>query len=99
MMSSWQELTEKYYMSVVKRFPVTLVRGEGARVWDETGKGYLDFVAGWAGNALGHRHPVVVEALTQAVNTMNLVSNHYYTIPQVQLAQLLVENSCCDRIF
>ena len=47
-MTNWQELERKYYMQVATRLPLTLVRGEGARVWDDTGKEYLDFVAGWA---------------------------------------------------
>ena len=45
-MTDWQELESKYYMQVVARTPVTLVKGEGARVWDDKGKEYLDFVGG-----------------------------------------------------
>ena len=51
-MTNWPELEHKYLMHTVERLPVTLVRGEGARVWDDTGKEYLDFVAGWAVNSL-----------------------------------------------
>ncbi len=58
-MSKWQELANQYFMNTVVRVPVTLVRGEGARVWDEDGKEYLDFVGGWAVNSLGHCHPAV----------------------------------------
>jgi len=47
-MNHWQELEQKYFMQTVKRTPVTLVRGQGARVWDEAGREYLDFVGGWA---------------------------------------------------
>jgi len=61
-MSSWQELEHKYFMNTVERVPVTLVRGQGARVWDEDGREYLDFVGGWAVNSLGHCHPQVAEA-------------------------------------
>jgi acetylornithine/N-succinyldiaminopimelate aminotransferase len=98
-MSHWQELEGKYYMQVVKRTPITLVRGQGARVWDEDGRGYLDFVAGWAVNSLGHCHPVVERAVTQQVKTLIHTSNQFYTIPQVQLASLLVQNSCLDKVF
>ncbi|GAJ14868.1 unnamed protein product [marine sediment metagenome] len=52
-MSNWQELERKYFMSTVERIPVTLVKGQGARVWDEHGREYLDFVGGWAVNSLG----------------------------------------------
>jgi len=86
-------------MRTIKRLPVTLVRGKGARVWDTEGKEYLDFVGGWAVNSLGHCHPVVVKALTEQAKTLIQVSNQFYTIPQVQLAKLLVDNSCLDRVF
>lgn len=98
-MSSWQDLEEKYFMRTVERLPVTLVRGQGARVWDENGKEYLDFVAGWAVTSLGHCHPAVVDAVSQQVRTLIQVSNLFYTVPQVRLAELLVQNSCLDKVF
>ncbi|MFC2043588.1 aspartate aminotransferase family protein [Chloroflexota bacterium] len=98
-MTKWQELAEKYYMKTFQRIPVTLVRGEGAKVWDEAGREYLDFVAGWAVNSLGHCHPVVAKALTKQAHTLIQVSNSYYTIPQILLAELLMKNSCLDRVF
>ena len=98
-MPDWKELEKKYYMQVVGRVPVTLVKGEGARVWDDTGKKYLDFVAGWAVNSLGHCHPVLSEAIAQQAKTLIQTSNQFFTVPQVQLAQLLIENSCFDRVF
>ena len=98
-MNHWQELEHKYFMHTVERVPLTLVRGQGARVWDEAGRQYLDFVAGWAVNSLGHCHPAVVNAVKEQVETLIQTSNHYYTIPQIHLAQLLVQNSCLDKVF
>jgi acetylornithine/N-succinyldiaminopimelate aminotransferase len=98
-MENWQGLEQKYYMRIIDRLPVTLVRGKGARVWDTDGKEYLDFVAGSAVNSLGHCHPVVVKALTEQAKTLIHTSNLFYTIPQIQLAKLLLENSCLDRVF
>jgi len=98
-MENWQELEHKLFMQTIKRLPVTLVRGKGARVWDTEGKEYLDFVGGWAVNSLGHCHPVIVKALTEQAKTLIQTSNQFYTIPQVQLAKLLVDNSCLDRVF
>jgi len=98
-MEKWQELEQKFYMRIIKRLPVTLVRGQGARVWDTEGKEYLDFVAGSAVNSLGHCHPVVVKALTEQAKTLIHTSNLFYTVPQIELAELLVENSCLDRVF
>jgi len=98
-MTDWQELEKKYFMRTFKRMPLTLVRGQGARVWDDKGREYLDFTAGWAVNSLGHCHPAVVNAVTEQAKTLIQASNQFYTIPQIQLAQLLVENSCFDRAF
>lgn len=98
-MTNWPELEKKYYMGTFTRTPVTLVKGEGARVWDDTGNEYLDFVAGWGVNSLGHCHPVVVEAVTEQAHTLIQTSNQFYTIPQLLLAELLVQHSCLDKIF
>jgi len=98
-MTDWQQLENRYLLSTFKRHPVTLVRGEGVRAWDERGREYLDFVAGIASVSLGHCHPVVVSALAEQANYLMQVSNLVYSIPQVRLAQLLVENSCLDRVF
>jgi len=97
--SKWQELESKYFMHTVSRVPVTLVKGEGARVWDDNGREYLDFVAGWAVNSLGHCHPVVAEALAEQAHTLIQVSNQFYTIPQLRLAEILVQHSCLDKVF
>jgi acetylornithine/N-succinyldiaminopimelate aminotransferase len=93
------DLADKYMFKTYARFPVTLVRGDGCRVWDEDGKEYLDFVGGIAVCALGHSSPVVSEALEHQSKELVHVSNLYYTRPQTELARLLVENSFADRVF
>src|SRR3989337_1214724 len=98
-MTNWQELESKYYMQISPRTPLTLVKGKGARVWDDKGKEYLDFVAGWAVDSLGHCHPVLVNALEKQAKTLIQVSNQFYSTPQVRLARLLVRNSCFNRAF
>ena len=98
-MTDWPALERQYFMSVLKRTPLTIVKGKGARVRDEAGKEYLDFVGGWAVNSLGHCHPVVVEAITEQAQSLIHTSNQFYTVPQLRLAQLLVENSCLDKVF
>jgi len=98
-MSQWQELEHKYFMKTVERLPITLVRGQGARVWDEDGREYLDFVAGWAVNSLGHCPPSVVEAVGEQAHTLIQTSNQFYTIPQIQLAEILVQHSCLNKVF
>ena len=94
-----QTLADRYMFRTYGRFPLTLVRGEGCRVWDEGGKEYLDFVGGIAVCALGHSSPLVSRALEEQSRTLVHVSNLYYTRPQTELARLLVENSFADRVF
>ena len=95
----WIALEKKYFLPTSKRLPVTLVRGEGARVWDLDGREYLDFVAGIAATSLGHAHPEVVKAIERQARELMHVSNYYYTVPQIKLAQLLCENTCLDKVF
>jgi acetylornithine/N-succinyldiaminopimelate aminotransferase len=97
--NNWQALEQKLFLRTVNRTPVTLVRGQGVWVWDDQGRQYLDLVGGWAVNSLGHCPPPVVEALTKQAKTLIQTSNQFYTIPQLELAQLLIEHSCLDRVF
>ena len=69
---------------------LALVRGEGAHVWDEAGREYVDFFGGIAVNALGHAHPALVDAVTTQLRTLGHVSNFFATPPQVELAERLL---------
>jgi acetylornithine/N-succinyldiaminopimelate aminotransferase len=73
-------------MPTYKRLPVTFVRGDGMRLYDESGRDYLDFVAGIAVNALGHSHPAVVSAIAEQSSRLIHTSNLYYTGPMAELA-------------
>ena len=95
----WIAKEQKYYAQTVRRQPVVILKGEGSRVWDADGKEYLDFVAGWAVDNLGHSHPVITQAIVEQAGTLLQTSNQFYTVPQIQLAELLVENSCLDQVF
>ena len=70
--------------------PVALVRGEGAHVWDDDGREYVDLVGGIAVNVLGHGHPAVIEAVTRQVQTLGHTSNLVMHEPGVRLAERLV---------
>jgi acetylornithine/N-succinyldiaminopimelate aminotransferase len=95
----WIEREHELYFRVAKRVPVVLDRGEGCRVWDVEGRRYLDLVGGWAVASLGHCPPQVVAALHEQAQKLMQVSNQFYSVPQLELAQLLVDNSPCDRVF
>ncbi len=99
MATDWKALEQQYYMQCARRQPIVLVRGEGTRVWDEDDNAYLDFTAGWAVNNLGHAHPVLANVIAEQAHTLVQTSNQFYTIPQIQAAQLLVEQSCFDQVF
>ncbi|MFN4066250.1 MAG: aspartate aminotransferase family protein [Thermosynechococcus sp.] len=90
---------DQVVMTTYGRFPITLVRGEGCRVWDDQGRSYLDFVAGIATCTLGHAHPALVETVSRQMQTLHHVSNLYYIPQQGALAQWLVTHSCGDRVF
>lgn len=90
---------EKYVQKTYGRYPLTIVSGEGCTLTDDTGKEYLDFVAGISTCALGHANKELIEAVTNQISTVHHVSNLYYTPSQGQLAAWLVENSCADKAF
>jgi acetylornithine aminotransferase/acetylornithine/N-succinyldiaminopimelate aminotransferase len=93
------ELESQLFLRAYKRVPRVLERGEGCRVWDIEGREYLDLVGGWAVASLGHSPPTVVKALHEQAQKLIQVSNQFYSIPQLELAKILVENSPCDRVF
>jgi len=70
--------------------PVALASGDGAVVTDVDGKSYVDLLGGIAVNVLGHRHPAVIEAVTQQMSTLGHTSNLYATEPGIALAEELV---------
>ncbi|HWP97379.1 MAG TPA: aspartate aminotransferase family protein [Syntrophomonadaceae bacterium] len=90
---------QQYVMNTYGRFPIALVKGQGAYVWDANNKQYLDFVGGIAVCALGHSAPQLIEALEQQARTLWHVSNLYWIQPQVELARKLVQISGLGKAF
>jgi acetylornithine/N-succinyldiaminopimelate aminotransferase len=82
---------EAAVMATYARYPVTLVRGEGLRVWDDEGRGYLDMVGGLGALSLGHCHPAWVDAVEEVARTIGLTSNLFATAPQAALAERLAD--------
>jgi len=75
------------------------VRGEGSRVWDQSGRELLDFAGGIAVNVLGHCHPALVGALTKQANSMWHISNVFTNEPALRLAKKLVDATFAERVF
>ncbi len=93
---------ELYDAHVLKNYPraaLTLVRGQGCRVWDDAGREYLDFTSGIAVTALGHGHPAWVAAVQQQAAELVHVSNIFRTPQQAELARRLVERAGPGRVF
>ena len=88
---STSDLYRDYVMPTYGRFDLALTRGQGARLWDEEGKDYLDFGAGIAVCSLGHSHPQLTKAIAEQAATLVHTSNLYLTRPQGELAKLIVE--------
>ena len=98
-MTSIPEREAKVHMNMFRRPPMTLVNGQGARVEDSEGKTYVDCVAGIAVDALGHGHPGLAEVIAEQAKSLIHVSNLYYTEPQINLAEMLVNASGLDKMF
>ena len=93
------DLEKEYVVHTYNRPAFVLDYGEGVRAYDTEGKAYLDFLAGIAVNALGHRHPAIVKAIEEQTAKLLHVSNLYHTAPQALLARDLVAASAADRVF
>ena len=93
------QLADTYLMQTGRRLPVTFVRGRGCFLYDDSGREYLDFVAGIAVNLLGHAHPDVVATIAKQSAELIHTSNLYFTEPQVALAQRLVGLAFPARVF
>lgn len=98
MSQTTRELQKKYLMPTYAP-GLVLVRGKGARVWDDQGREYLDFLSGIAVLNAGHCHPHVVEAVQTQAETLMHVSNLYYNEKQPVLAQMLAERSLGGKCF
>ncbi|KLN65650.1 MULTISPECIES: aspartate aminotransferase family protein [Vibrio] len=75
------------------------VKGEGARVWDQQGKEYIDFAGGIAVSCLGHCHPAMVNALTEQGQKLWHLSNVMTNEPALRLAKKLTEVSFAEKVF
>jgi len=95
----YHELDQQHYLQTFKRYPVTLERGQGARVWDVEDNEYIDALGGIAVNSLGHNHPALVKAIQEQASKLIHISNFYLSEPQVKLSEKLTTLSGLDRVF
>lgn len=90
------EKDNAFSLNVYKRYPITLVRGKGAHLWDDAGKEYVDFYAGHAVCSMGQCHPAVTEAIIKQANEMTFYSNIFYSSPAANLAEKIASTLLPD---
>lgn len=93
------EQTEKLLVSTYAAQPVVMARGEGAYAWDTDGKKYLDFAIGIAVASLGHAAPAILKTINEQAAKMMTCQASYATVPKLDCAKLLIENSCFDQVY
>ncbi len=92
-------MSDSALFSTYARYPITMVKGKGSRLWDDQGKEYLDFMSGLAVTNLGHVPDAVKDALIGQLDQLWHVSNLFHIPGQEKAAKLLVDNSCADAVF
>lgn len=92
-------MTAACLMNTYKPLPLSFVRGEGARLWDDSGRQYLDAVAGVAVTNVGHSHPWIVSAISEQAGLLLHTSNHYRIDWQQRLAAKLTRLSGLEQVF
>lgn len=86
-------------MDITSRPDLVFVRGQGSWLEDHNGKRYLDLIQGWAVNSLGHSPKNVVEAMCNQASELMNPSPAFYNAPMMELAKLITQNSCFDKVF
>ena len=94
-----RENFNQWMVPVYAPAPFILVRGTGSRLWDQTEKEYIDFAGGIAVNALGHAHPIAVNALIEQAHKLWHLGNGYTNEPVLKLAQALIQHTFADKVF
>ncbi len=97
-----QNIIEQTKDLLVKTYapqPVVMDRGDGVYAWDTDGKKYLDFAIGIAVASLGHAHPAMLKVINEQAGKLVACQASYATEPKLECAQLLIENSCFDRVY
>lgn len=94
-----QKLDQTYIANTYARFPVTIVKGKGSLVWDESGKEYIDLSTGIAVDIFGVADESWMAAVTAQLDTLQHISNLFYTQPCVKLAQMLCEKTGMKKVF
>jgi acetylornithine/LysW-gamma-L-lysine aminotransferase len=91
MMSAIQEREARYSTGIYAKRDVTIVRGEGARLWDETGKEYIDCIGGIGVASVGHANAKVAEAIAEQARTLITCHELVYNDRRAELLEKLAQ--------
>lgn len=94
-----KEIDNKYIANTYARFPLDLVSGKGALLYDGSGRQYIDMGSGIGVNAFGIADEEWISAVTQQLSKLQHTSNLYYTEPCAKLAQLLCSRTGMKKVF
>ena len=94
-----KELDKEYVAGTYSRFPLTIVKGNGSTAWDDEGKKYIDLSTGIAVNSFGIADGEWMAAVTKQLDSLQHMSNLYYTEPCAELAQMLCQRTGMDKVF
>ena len=86
-------------MNTYGRYDVTFESGLGCKLYDISGREYVDFVSGVAVNCLGHSHPAIINAITKQSSQLIHVSNYYWNTQNMLLADKLIDNCDHSKVF
>ena len=99
-MATSLEKTKQFLLSNYGRFPICMTKGLGAEIWDEAGKRYIDFFAGFGACGIsGHSHPKIVSAVTEQVQQLQCHGNYFTNPQQLALAEKIIGHSFPGKVF
>jgi acetylornithine/LysW-gamma-L-lysine aminotransferase len=94
------EVESSHSTGIYTKHPIAIVRGEGARVWDSTGREYIDCMAGHGVANLGHAHPAVARAIAeQAARLITCHEAFYNDQRAAAIARLARLRRGLDRVY
>lgn len=98
-LSAFQQREESLLCRTYGRYPISVIRGKGSRLYDADGKEYIDLLAGIAVASLGHCHEELAEVIEKQARKLIHVSNLFYQEEQLELAEQLLPLSHCEKVF
>ena len=95
----FEKQDKEYIANTYGRFNVCFEKGKGSLLWDVEGKEYIDLGSGIGVTAFGVDDDEWSKAVIEQTHALNHISNLYYSVPQIKLAELLCKNTGMKKVF